>query len=106
MLLAGDMHIPHRVPDVADKFRKILAPNKMQHVLCTGNLTSREQQDFLRALAPRMHLVRGDFDDDGEGAEQTGARALSQSAAARHTIVQLARCPDSRTPHPAVPPPR
>jgi putative phosphoesterase len=33
-------------------------------VLCTGNLTTKEQYDELRGLAPNIHVVRGDFDDD------------------------------------------
>ena len=65
MLVLGDFHIPHRAAEVHEQFRKILVPNKMQHVLCTGNLTSREQVDYLRSLAPKVHIVRGDFDDDG-----------------------------------------
>lgn len=39
----------------------------MQHVLCTGNLVTRDTLDYLRSLAPRVHTVKGDFDDDGEG---------------------------------------
>ena len=33
-------------------------------VLCTGNLVTKEQYDDLRALAPNVHVVRGDFDED------------------------------------------
>ena len=33
----------------------------MQHVVCTGNI-DREQYDELRALAPTVHVVAGDFD--------------------------------------------
>ncbi len=35
----------------------------MQHVLCTGNLVSKEQYDNLKKLAPNVHIVRGDFDE-------------------------------------------
>jgi vacuolar protein sorting-associated protein 29 len=35
----------------------------MQHVLCTGNI-SREQYNELCGLAPNIHVVRGDFDND------------------------------------------
>ena len=41
-------------------------PNKMHHVLCTGNLCSKEQLDDLKALAPNVHVTRGDFDDDSK----------------------------------------
>lgn len=38
-------------------------PGKITHILCTGNLTSRDQYDYLRHLAQDVHVVRGDFDD-------------------------------------------
>jgi vacuolar protein sorting-associated protein 29 len=41
----------------------MLVPNKMKHVLCTGNI-SREQYNDLCGLAPNVHVVRGDFDND------------------------------------------
>ena len=41
----------------------MLVPNKMQHVLCTGNLTTTETLGMLRNLAPNVHCTRGDFDD-------------------------------------------
>lgn len=33
-------------------------------VLCTGNLVTKEQYDELKTLAPNVHIVRGDFDED------------------------------------------
>ncbi|CAB3402324.1 unnamed protein product [Caenorhabditis bovis] len=36
----------------------------MQHVLCTGNLCTRETFDYLRSLSSDVHVVRGDFDDE------------------------------------------
>jgi vacuolar protein sorting-associated protein 29 len=39
----------------------MLVPNKMQHVVCTGNIDG-EQYEELRALAPNVHVVSGDFD--------------------------------------------
>ena len=35
----------------------------MQHVLCTGNLCSKDTHDFLRTLAPSVHIVKGDMDE-------------------------------------------
>ena len=35
----------------------------MQHVICTGNI-GREQFNEFCALAPNVHVVRGDFDND------------------------------------------
>ena len=37
----GDLHIPQRAPAISPKFLKMLAPGKMQHVLCTGNLVQK-----------------------------------------------------------------
>uniref|UniRef100_A0A1I8AQS6 Vacuolar protein sorting-associated protein 29 n=1 Tax=Steinernema glaseri TaxID=37863 RepID=A0A1I8AQS6_9BILA len=62
VLVIGDFHIPSRCSNLPAKFRKLLVPNKMQHVLCTGNL-SRDTFDFLKSLASDVHVVKGDFDD-------------------------------------------
>ncbi|GMT19967.1 hypothetical protein PFISCL1PPCAC_11264, partial [Pristionchus fissidentatus] len=64
VLVIGDIHIPHRSFAIPAKFRKLLVPNKMQHVLSTGNLCTREMLDYLRSLTGDVHVVRGDFDDD------------------------------------------
>lgn len=37
-------------------------PNKIQHILCTGNMVTKEQYDEFRALAPNVHVVAGDLD--------------------------------------------
>ncbi|CAM9285266.1 unnamed protein product [Chrysoparadoxa australica] len=62
-LVLGDSHIPQRAAAIPDKFLKMLVPNKMQHVLCTGNLVCKEQENHLKTLAPNVHIVSGDFDD-------------------------------------------
>ena len=38
VLCIGDLHIPHRAADLPPKFRSLLVPGKIHHVLCTGNL--------------------------------------------------------------------
>uniref|UniRef100_A0A183BZI7 Vacuolar protein sorting-associated protein 29 n=1 Tax=Globodera pallida TaxID=36090 RepID=A0A183BZI7_GLOPA len=63
VLVIGDFHIPFRAYALPPKFRKLLVPNKMQHVLCTGNCT-RETFDYLKSLTCDVHCVRGDFDDN------------------------------------------
>lgn len=63
VLVIGDLHIPHRAYSLPVKFRKLLVPNKIQHVLCTGNLCVEETMDFLKSLACDVHCVRGDFDE-------------------------------------------
>lgn len=57
VLVIGDFHIPHRSHNIPSKFRKLLVPNKMQHVLCTGNLCTRETFDYLKSLASDVHVV-------------------------------------------------
>jgi len=63
VVVLGDIHIPHQAEAIPESFKKMLVPNKTQHVLCTGNLCTREQHDFLRSLAQSVHIVRGDMDD-------------------------------------------
>jgi vacuolar protein sorting-associated protein 29 len=48
VLVLGDLHIPHRAATIPERFKRMLVPNKMQHVICTGNLVSKEQYDELR----------------------------------------------------------
>jgi vacuolar protein sorting-associated protein 29 len=43
-----------------------LQPNHFQHVLCTGNLGSRQAHDWVKSLSQNHHIVRGDFDDEGD----------------------------------------
>merc|ERR1712116_110517 len=37
-------------------------PGRIQHILCTGNLCTKETLDYLKTLASDVHVVRGDFD--------------------------------------------
>ena len=62
VLVLGDFHIPSRASKIPAAFKRMLVPNKMQHVICTGNLGSSEQYDELRQLAPNVHVVAGDYD--------------------------------------------
>lgn len=63
VLVLGDLHIPHRSSSVPAKFKKLLVPGKIQHILCTGNLCTKESFDYLKTLASDIHVVRGDFDE-------------------------------------------
>lgn len=63
VLFIGDLHIPQRAVDLPDKFKELLVPGKVQHVLCTGNVGNREHTDWLKSLAGNVHIVRGDFDE-------------------------------------------
>lgn len=39
VLAIGDLHIPHRASDLPQKFKSMLVPGKIQHIICTGNLS-------------------------------------------------------------------
>ena len=63
VLVIGDLHIPQRADDLPAKFKTMLVPGKIQHILCTGNLCTKEVYEYLRTVSSDIHLVRGDFDD-------------------------------------------
>ena len=63
VLVLGDLHIPHRCNSLPAKFKKLLVPGRIQHILCTGNLCTKESLDYLKTLANDVHVVRGDFDE-------------------------------------------
>ena len=68
--VVGDFHIPERKSAIPSKFRDILVPGKIQHILCTGNITGRESLDFLRNLAGDVHVVRGQCDPTSSWPEE------------------------------------
>lgn len=70
VLVLGDLHIPHRCHSLPIKFKKLLVPGRIQHILCTGNLCTKESFDYLKTLASDVHVVRGDFDENLNYPEQ------------------------------------
>ncbi|KAL1935286.1 hypothetical protein VTP01DRAFT_4426 [Rhizomucor pusillus] len=64
VLVIGDLHIPHRAHDLPLKFKKLLVPGKIQQILCTGNITSKETYDYLKTVAGDMIVTKGDFDEN------------------------------------------
>ncbi|KAI2801899.1 Vacuolar protein sorting-associated protein 29, partial [Blomia tropicalis] len=63
VLVIGDFHIPFRKHSLPSKFKKLLIPGRIQHILCTGNLSTKESYDYLKTLATDIHVVKGEFDD-------------------------------------------
>lgn len=55
--------ILHRSQSIPAKFKKLLIPGRIHHILVTGNLVTKESYDYLKSLASDVHVVRGDFDD-------------------------------------------
>ena len=64
VLVVGDMFLPQRSPDINEQFKAILTPNKVQHVLCLGNIGNQETYDWLKSLSKDFHIVKGDFDQE------------------------------------------
>ena len=79
VLVLGDLHIPHRASKIPAPFKRMLVPNRMQHVICTGNLSS-EQFEEVRTLAPNLHMVAGDYDDPAGGLVFPETRVLQVGA--------------------------
>merc|ERR1712137_1383869 len=58
VLVLGDLHIPYRAHELPEKFKKLLVPGKIQKILCTGNLCSKETFEYLKTLASDVHVLR------------------------------------------------
>lgn len=56
-------HPLRRSQSIPAKFKKLLIPGRIHHILVTGNLVTKESYDYLKSLASDVHVVRGDFDD-------------------------------------------
>lgn len=41
----------------------VQVPGKIGQIICTGNVCDKETYDYLRTIAPEIHVVRGEFDD-------------------------------------------
>ena len=63
VLVVADMFVPNRQADIPQKFKTILSPNKMQHVLSLGNIGSKDNYNWLKSLSNDFHCVKGEFDD-------------------------------------------
>jgi len=63
-LIIGDFHIPMRATDIPDKFKELLVPNKVHNVICTGNVGSKDQIDWLKSLSDNFVMVKGDYDEN------------------------------------------
>jgi vacuolar protein sorting-associated protein 29 len=63
VLVLGDVEIPRRCVDIPPKFKKLLVPGKIQHMILTGNIGSHEMIDFLRTVCPDMQGAKGDMEE-------------------------------------------
>jgi len=68
-LVIGDFHIPDRSSGIPTQFKELLAPGKVQRVICTGNLCTKETYDFLKTISSEVKLVKGEYDEKLKGLE-------------------------------------
>ena len=61
VLFIGDFHIPERKIDLPPKFRKLLVPNKINQIFCTGNV-SKPLLNYLNTISHQVVTVRGQQD--------------------------------------------
>lgn len=62
----GDIHIPMRANQIPEKFRELLGSGKVTHVLCPGNVGSRETLEWVESIAQvkaNTIITKGDFDE-------------------------------------------
>ena len=64
VLIVGDSFVPQRVYDISEQFKSLLTPNKINHILCLGNMGSKDQYEWLKTLSNNFYCVKGDYDFD------------------------------------------
>ena len=62
VLVLSDILIPFKSPDVDAQFKSILVPNKINHLLCLGNIGNQDTLYWLQNLTPDFQPIRGEFD--------------------------------------------
>ncbi|KAL7069301.1 putative vacuolar protein sorting 29 [Cryptosporidium serpentis] len=62
VLLIGDLNIPYGAKELPTSFRELLATDKINYVLCTGNIGSQEYVDVLQNITSNIYIVKGDLD--------------------------------------------
>jgi vacuolar protein sorting-associated protein 29 len=48
VLVLGDLHVPYRSSGLPSKFKKLLVPGRIQHILCTGRSKKKEHRGSQR----------------------------------------------------------
>ena len=65
VLIIGDMCIPFKAHEISKVFREHLQPGKIHQILCTGNVCTKSELDYLRLICGEITIVRGQLDEDG-----------------------------------------
>ena len=64
VLVISDISIPFKSSDIDSQFKSILVPNKINHLLCLGNIGNQDTLYWLQNLSSNFHAVKGEFDID------------------------------------------
>ena len=62
VLVLSDILIPLKSPSINSQFKSILLPNKINHLLCLGNIGNQDTLYWLQSLSPDVHIIKGDYD--------------------------------------------
>ena len=62
VLVLSDILVPLKSPNIDKQFKSILLPNKINHLLCLGNIGNQDVYYWLEGLSPNFDIVKGDFD--------------------------------------------
>ncbi|KAL3314786.1 Vacuolar protein sorting-associated protein 29 [Cichlidogyrus casuarinus] len=69
VLVIGDFHIPSRCHSIHPTFRNLFETDRINHILCTGNMTSPSVENYLKKVCPDVLIVRGDLDENSNNPE-------------------------------------
>ncbi|OHT07647.1 phosphodiesterase, MJ0936 family protein [Tritrichomonas foetus] len=78
ILVIGDLNIPQRALKLPEPFAKLLVPGKIHRILCTGNVTSKPELEFLKKICKDVVVVSGDCDDNLPDAKETATVKVGQ----------------------------
>ena len=62
VMVVSDISIPFKSPDIDSQFKSILLPNKINHLLCLGNIGNQDTLYWLQNLSSNFQAVKGEFD--------------------------------------------
>ena len=62
VMVVSDISIPFKSPDIDSQFKSILVPNKINHLLCLGNIGNQDTLYWLQNLSSNFQAVKGEFD--------------------------------------------
>ena len=75
-------------------------PGKIGQIICTGNVCDKETYEYLRTVAPEVHVVRGEFDEVCTSYPHTGNNdfTVKRISSREHTKSAVLRAQGSHYP--------